>query len=342
MSVFKRAGSPFYYSEIVYRGIRSVRSTKTSSRREAEAFDREHKKQIVAKAGKPKRPSLTVDEACGRYWLEKGQHLGWSGHVERHLKWIVASCGSTPVGSFSNQDAGTVVSYRESTGAGAAGVNRTLSVLRSVLSRAQKVWGVEIQHIYWKEHFKKEPKGRTRHVTAKEGKVLWASLPQHIALAFKWSLHTGCRKEETFSIEPRDVDLDRGQVAIRKAKTGARIVWLTAESRGIITEALALCQKEKRVKVFNKKNVRRHWKKALEAAKIEDFHWHDTRHTHATWLRQAGAPLEVVARSLGHASIQTTMRYAHVDDTEVKDALAKLPTFVPEADNVVPIKKRDK
>jgi integrase len=334
MSVFKRAGSPFYYSEIVYRGLRSVRSTKTSSRREAEAFDREHKKQIVAKAGKPKLPSLTVDEACGRYWIEKGQHLGWAEHVERHLKWIVASIGNLAIGEVRGPGVEAVVTDRQSAGAGAAGVNRTLAVLRQVLGRAQKVWGQEIAPVDWKPHFQKEPKGRVRWLTPAEAQRLCEALPEHVRLAVEWSLYTGTRKGETYGLRWADVDLERGQAVVR-GKTGPRSVWLSAEARAV----LARCSR-RGLFVFDRTNHRKHFTAALENTELVDFHWHDLRHTHATWLRQGGAPLEIVARSLGHSTIQVTQRYAHVDDQEVKDALRKLPSMAAEQTNVVPLKKR--
>lgn len=41
---------------------------------------------------------------------------------------------------------------------------------------------------------------------------------------------------------------------------------------------------------------------------------HDLRHTNASWLIQAGVPLPVIQRHLGHESIQTTVdRYGHLD-----------------------------
>jgi integrase len=41
---------------------------------------------------------------------------------------------------------------------------------------------------------------------------------------------------------------------------------------------------------------------------------HDLRHTNASWLIQAGVPLTVIQRHLGHESIQTTSdRYGHLD-----------------------------
>jgi integrase len=335
MSLFKRPTSPYWYSEIDIGGHRSVRSTRTTSRREAEGFDRDHRKEIAALAGKPKRPTLTLDEGCARYWIEKGQHLGWAEHVERHLRWIVAGIGGgVLLTAAGNTEIGKLVDYRNALRAGPSGVNRTLAVFRQVLGRAQKAWGITIQHIDWKAHWQKEPKGRVRWLTLAEVVRLCSFLPEHIRLAVEWSIYTGCRREETFGMKWDKVDLERGYVEV-EGKTGNRVVWLSAEARAVIER----CDRTQ-IYVFDRTNWRKHWEAARKQAGITNFHWHDLRHTHATMLRQSGAPLEVVARSLGHSSIQVTQRYAHVDDREVKDALAKLPSLQETSGNVVPIRGR--
>jgi integrase len=65
------------------------------------------------------------------------------------------------------------------------------------------------------------------------------------------------------------------------------------------------------------------WRPACQAAGLTDLpHFHDLRHSHASWLLAGGADLQVVKERLGHASIMTTQRYLHTlpdaDETAVE------------------------
>lgn len=66
------------------------------------------------------------------------------------------------------------------------------------------------------------------------------------------------------------------------------------------------------------------WKEFCEEARVIDLHKHDLRHTFATDLRLAGAPLEVVRDAVGHADLKMTQRYAHVGKDEVANAVDRL------------------
>ncbi len=54
------------------------------------------------------------------------------------------------------------------------------------------------------------------------------------------------------------------------------------------------------------------WYKALERAGIEDFRWHDLRHTWASWLTQQGVPLNVIQEMGAWESSEMVRRYAHL------------------------------
>ena len=72
----------------------------------------------------------------------------------------------------------------------------------------------------------------------------------------------------------------------------------------------------------------------MKKARIEDFHFHDLRHTFATRLIQAGVELYKVQRLLGHKSPMMTQRYAHHypeslrDGVEILDQLKPVSHFI--------------
>ncbi len=60
------------------------------------------------------------------------------------------------------------------------------------------------------------------------------------------------------------------------------------------------------------RDIKNGFHRALALAEIQDFTWHDLRHTFASWLMMRGASLSSVAELLGHQSLKRTMRYAHL------------------------------
>lgn len=66
------------------------------------------------------------------------------------------------------------------------------------------------------------------------------------------------------------------------------------------------------------------FKRAAKAAKIEDFRFHDLRHTAASWLRMQGADIHTVAQLLGHKDLRMAARYQHLSPSFLADAVKKL------------------
>src|SRR3989442_13124259 len=85
--------------------------------------------------------------------------------------------------------------------------------------------------------------------------------------------------------------------------------------------------------VFRKANgdgwgsIRTAFERACREAKIEDFRFHDLRHTCASWLIMAGRSLKEVQELLGHRPFAMTLRYAHLSPDRLREAVASLPDF---------------
>ena len=75
------------------------------------------------------------------------------------------------------------------------------------------------------------------------------------------------------------------------------------------------------------KDLRRSFKTALRYAGIEDFRWHDQRHTFASWLVTEGVQLPEVRDLLGHSTIKMTERYAHLAPENLRAAVRRLPNL---------------
>jgi integrase len=170
--------------------------------------------------------------------------------------------------------------------------------------------------------FYERRKQARRPLHARAGAPPDGKLPLNTAQAVEFSIYTGCRQFETYGLVWDDVHFDRCTYVVT-VKGGKRKTKLLSPQTAALLERV----KRRGRYVIDKRNRRRQFVGALSKLGLDDFRWHDLRHTHATWLRQAGVPIKVVQRSMGHAALSTTMIYAHVDDTGLYDALGKLPTI---------------
>jgi integrase len=70
----------------------------------------------------------------------------------------------------------------------------------------------------------------------------------------------------------------------------------------------------------------RDWRRWFEEEKdkIHNFRWHDLRHTFASRLVMAGVPLRAEQTLLGHNRLETTLRYSHLGETHLREAVERL------------------
>jgi len=70
--------------------------------------------------------------------------------------------------------------------------------------------------------------------------------------------------------------------------------------------------------VFPKPEVRGAFERACKRAGVEDFRWHDLRHTSISYVLMSGGTLKEAQQHAGHKSYQSTLRYGHLDTTTTK------------------------
>jgi integrase len=76
-------------------------------------------------------------------------------------------------------------------------------------------------------------------------------------------------------------------------------------------------------RVFKTRSIRTAFENAAEAARLDDFHFHDTRHHFASWFMMRGGTLQELKEILGHADITMTLRYAHLSPAHLRSAMLK-------------------
>lgn len=210
---------------------------------------------------------------------------------------------------------------------GVSTVNRYLTVFRAVLNVARDEWG-------WIDTCPKikrmdEPK-RVRYIEKEEAQRLLAELPPHLKDKVIFALSTGLRDANVRELEWEEVDLANRMVTIppTKHKSGAKTglplsIPLNDTAWEVLSKKyLEKTRNEKWVFVYGGKPVHRNgtsaFRKALKRAGIDNFRWHDLRHTWASWHIQKGTHTAAVRELGGWSDDRMVQRYAHLSTEHLR------------------------
>ncbi len=247
MSVYKSPKSPYYVYDFQRGGRRYSGSTRETSRRAAEAAEKQLieliEKSLKASAG---RRVPTLREAAHRYYEEVAQH-GFAPdtavQILSHLAELVGP--DLPITLITDDVVAKAVATRRAEfryGDPSKGhvlpstVNRTLTQpLQRVLTRAKKVWRIPLpQEPIWGDHLLKEPRERVRELRYDEEEKLEAAEREDYRAPRLFAQITGLRRREVAGLTWDQVDFAAEVIRVVGKGDKPHVLPITPELRAIL------------------------------------------------------------------------------------------------------------
>jgi integrase len=334
-----------------YIGIGETASTSlTDARMTAESFNQKlfvWKAQRFAGAdpfAKPEAPTTTTPT------FEQTVSAYVANHVRAHAKnptrteydirlWMdrpLANWKNRPVDAITVDD---VLTVKNAFGKAHTAANRTVQFIRRVLNWASRTKDGKVN--FWKcanpaediSMFKEEQ--RTRYLgsdnTHDELNEFNAALDDEENIDLRdfliLSMWTGARRGSILSMRWENINFIQKTWYVPAPKNGKPY------SVQLLADALTVLKRRRTEvpssspfvfpsdsKTGHLMGVKRAWADFRDRVGLHDFRVHDLRHSHASFLAMSGASLPTIAAALGHESLQSTKRYAHLCDSTIRSA----------------------
>lgn len=366
MSVYRPKGrdgkykSPFYQYDFQCGGIRFSGSTKCTTRRDAEQFEKDElarvekarqEQQELAKA------PMKLGAACSRYYAEVGQYAETEDDIWGYMGNITKLLGDdTLVKNVTSATIAEAISRRRAATTGGddsrhlianSTVNRTFTEpLRRVLKRAEKVWLEPVmQPIVWKDLLLPEPQERIREASDDEEAAIFDAIRDDYLPAIRFMLASGCRLEEVVGLTWDKVYWTAGAIEIigkgrRGAASQKRQIPITEAIREILwplrnydpTNVFTYIAQRRDAKrgiqrgdivPITYQGLKSRWRRDRAKANVTDFRLHDLRHTALTRLVRETGNLKLAQKLAGHKDITTTARYAHASLDDLRAGMER-------------------
>lgn len=187
---------------------------------------------------------------------------------------------------------------------------------------------------------------RIRWLTKEEAKSLIREMPDHFRPVVVFALATGLRRSNIVNLEWSQIDMQRKVAWIHPedAKAGRAIGvalndtackilrdqvgkhnrWVFVHTESSVRPDGTRTQSVRKMRV----DANTAWRAALRRAGIENFRFHDLRHTWASWLVQSGVPLSALQEMGGWESIEMVQRYAHLAPSHLTQHAMQIDSFL--------------
>ena len=325
MSLYKRTDSPRWWVKISHGGRTIQRSTGTEDKAQAQEYHDKLKVSLWEQQRLGVKPRRAWKEAVVRWLAETSEKATHDGDIKK-LRWLDAFLGALMLDEITLDVIDRVKSERLKT-VSKSTVNRYLAVVRSILLRARDEW--EWIDKAPKVKLFREPPGRERSITVGQAEALLRELPAHQRDVVLFTLATGLRQSNVLRLEWSHVNLESGHAWVDADQSKNRrpiAVPLNLKALEVLRRQIG--KHPARVFTYAGRPLDRAnthaWQRALKRAGIENFRWHDLRHTWATWHRQSGTPTHELQRLGGWRTSVMVERYAHLAPDHLAAAANRL------------------
>jgi integrase len=362
MSVYKDPRSPYYSYDFQHAGNRFHGSTKCTTRRDAEKFEaleREKAKALV-KATARAKASLAIDDVADRLWNHSAQYDAEPKATETNLARLIEYFGkSKPLTEIDNQAAKDMVAWRRGHRVKRRGkrtkeeeaalplvsnatVNRSATkVLQRLFAFAKSEKAVFENEPEWEDLLLDEPEERVRELKIEEADALDKAMRADYGPFFDFVRASGMRLKECVTLRWDEVDFGAKQI-VRLGKGRRRVVFpitpavreilfpLQGQHPEFVFTYVAVYGNKRLGRVRGRRypltynGAKTAWQRLRACSGVAGFRFHDFRHDFGTKLLRDSGNLKLVQKAMNHKDIKSTMRYAHVLDEDVADAVERL------------------
>ena len=275
----------------------------------------------------------TLNDLIERFLNNPGLKSKTSLQYTSQLQWWSEQLGTLTLSEITPDKIATKRDKLLSNGYKTSSANRYVAALSSACAMASREFGWIQTNPCSKIRKLSEPRGRTRYLSDEERGLLIEACEKsgvkELFIIVVLALNTGARKNELRWLRWSDVDLQKGTLMFQDTKNDMiRSIPVVGRGLDILREWGKLRRLDTDL-VFPGKNpenpvlFEKSWRNALKSAGIEDFRFHDLRHSAASYLAMNGVPIRTIAEILGHKTLGMVQRYSHLNPEHLRSEISR-------------------
>jgi integrase len=340
--VYRRPDSRFWWATFVdASGTRVRRSTGQANKKDAEAILAKWAVDIHREIHWGEEPKRTFEQLMTLYLADTAASKRSAETDKLRTRALRGYFRRRTLNEIGADDIRGYIHHRRQRKVSNATINRELALLSSAINYAKRECGWNLSNPTERRKLP-EPEGRVRWISQQEADALIEAASRarrapFLADLITVALYTGCRRGELLGLEWSRVDLKAKMLHLegRHTKSGKRRTVPLCEQacRALLSRARyraehcpatpwVFCYRDGHAAY----DIRGAYNKACADAGIEDFTFHDLRHTCAAWLVSRGVPLTEIRDLLGHSTVMMTERYAHLAPERLRNAVNMFDT----------------